>query len=197
LQTLVSAVQILERELGSPIEQINAPGMTACCSLPLLAEHGATHGEPGHALTGTTPAHVTGEQPEVPAVVYVSEISHLYSGQAYFFGGGLYDRGRIRHALVGRDAEGKLPPVRRAAGVPLGNIDYHGSITPAAGDDMRVGDTAVLAFRMQMFVSRAYLAVVRGVERNRLEVVALFDSSNQLCAPDGSPDGIASLAWPG
>ena len=38
---------------------------------------GATHGEPGHALTGTTPLHQREDQAELPAMVYVSEVSHL------------------------------------------------------------------------------------------------------------------------
>lgn len=35
--------------------KLSAPSATSMASLPLLAELGATHGEPGHALTGTTP----------------------------------------------------------------------------------------------------------------------------------------------
>jgi predicted amino acid racemase len=194
LGTLTTAAQMLRRDLGLTIDQINAPGMTACSSLPILAEHGATHGEPGHALTGTTPANADGDAAEVPAAVYVTEISHFYGARAYFPGGGLYSRGRIRRALVARDAEGTLPPPRRAAGAPVGHIDYHGSVTPNQGDDMRVGDTVVLAFRMQMFVSRAYVAVVRGVDGNHPELIGLFDSNSQLCEPDGSRNGVTQMA---
>ena len=39
---------------------LSAPGATSVASLPLLARLGATHGEPGHALTGTTPLHAVG-----------------------------------------------------------------------------------------------------------------------------------------
>ena len=85
-----------------------------------LAEAGATQVEPGHGLTGTTPLHAVEDLPELPAVVYVSEVSHLHGGEAYCFGGGLYidpvfpdypvkaivsrepDRGR-RRAPHGRD----------------------------------------------------------------------------------------------
>ena len=45
--------------------------------LPMLAEAGATQVEPGHGLTGTTPLHAVEDLPEIPAVVYLSEVSHL------------------------------------------------------------------------------------------------------------------------
>ena len=51
---------------------------------------GATQVEPGHGLTGTTPLHAVDDLVEDPAVAYVSEVSHLWNGRAYVFGGGLY-----------------------------------------------------------------------------------------------------------
>ena len=41
-------------------------------------------------LTGTTPLHVSDDLPEAPAVVYLTEVSHLSGGEAFCFGGGLY-----------------------------------------------------------------------------------------------------------
>ena len=43
----------------------------------MLAAAGATQIEPGHGLTGTTPLHAVEDLPETPAVVYLSEVSHL------------------------------------------------------------------------------------------------------------------------
>ena len=59
-------------------------------TLKALAEAGATQVEPGHGLTGTTPLHVSDDLPEAPAVVYLTEVSHLSGGEAFCFGGGLY-----------------------------------------------------------------------------------------------------------
>ena len=55
---------------------INAPGTTSSVVLAALADAGATQIEPGHGLTGTTPLHAVEDLPELPAVVYVSEVSH-------------------------------------------------------------------------------------------------------------------------
>ena len=70
--------------------EINAPGTTSTEILPMLASAGATQIEPGHGLTGTTPLHVFEDLPEIPAVVYLSEVSHLIGDEAFCFGGGLY-----------------------------------------------------------------------------------------------------------
>lgn len=53
-----------------------------------LARDGATQVEPGHGLTGTTPLHAVADLAEEPAIAYVSEVSHLWNGKAYVFGGG-------------------------------------------------------------------------------------------------------------
>lgn len=172
MQALIQAGELLRREFGMRSLQINAPSMTCCATLPLLAELGATHAEPGHALTGTTPIHADQDGPELPATVYVSEISHLYGGRAYCFGGGLYPRSRVQHALVGRDPAAMLRvPVEP---LPGDAIDYYGTLHPAPDQPVAVGDTVVSAFRMQMFTSRSYLALVSG---GRL--VGLFDSANR------------------
>lgn len=75
LHTLIQAREQLAKS-GIAIEQLNAPSATSCTSLPLLAEYGVTHAEPGHALTGTIPANQQGDQPERIAMLWLSEISH-------------------------------------------------------------------------------------------------------------------------
>ena len=86
LHTLVEARRQLE-EAGIGIEQLNAPSASSCTSLPLLAEYGVTHAEPGHALTGTIPCNQKGDQPERIAMLWLSEISHIFRGYSYCFGG--------------------------------------------------------------------------------------------------------------
>src|SRR5687768_7410920 len=89
LKTLEKAAAALARAGRQEIE-INAPGTTSCVALKALADARATQVEPGHGLTGTTPLHALEDLPELPAVVYVTEVSHLHHGEAYCFGGGLY-----------------------------------------------------------------------------------------------------------
>src|ERR1700675_793580 len=89
LATLRKAAETLAKAGRRGIE-INAPGTTSSATLEALAEAGATQIEPGHGLTGTTPLHAVEDLPEGPAVVYLTEVSHLAGGEAFCFGGGLY-----------------------------------------------------------------------------------------------------------
>ena len=76
-----------------------------------MAKMGGNCGEPGHGLTGTTPLHAAcAEEPEIPAIVYVSEVSHNFQGKAYCYGGGHYRRSHVKQALVGRSEETGLGP---------------------------------------------------------------------------------------
>ena len=70
--------------------EVNTPGTNSSIVLDVLANAGATQCEPGNALHGTTPLHAIEDLPELPAVIYLSEISHLVESKAYCFGGGLY-----------------------------------------------------------------------------------------------------------
>ena len=70
--------------------EVNAPGTTSSVLLQALAEAGATQCEPGNGLHGTTALHVMEDLPELPAVLYLTEVSHLHGGKAYCFGGGFY-----------------------------------------------------------------------------------------------------------
>lgn len=88
LQAVLRTVEKL-RVNGVEVKQINAPGNTSTYTIPLLASHGATHVEPGHALTGTTPNNAFhNDSPEYPAYVYVTEVSHHVGDKAYGYGGG-------------------------------------------------------------------------------------------------------------
>ncbi|WP_426500579.1 alanine racemase [Streptomyces sp. D54] len=154
--------------------RLSAPSATSMASLPLLAERGATHGEPGHALTGTTPLHALDPaQPEKPAYVYVSEVAHtLDDGRPALYGGGFYARSHIRTALLPRT--GTRLGVQDA---PAENIDYYRLLDAApSGADIRLGDTALLVFRTQIFVTRSTVAVVSGLASGRPRLNGLYDA---------------------
>ncbi|MFF4243244.1 alanine racemase [Streptomyces sp. NPDC001822] len=157
--------------------KISAPSATSMASLPLLAELGATHGEPGHALTGTTPLHALDPaQPEKPAYVYVTEVAHtLADGRPAVYGGGFYARSHIRGAHLPRT--GTRLGVQ---GAPAENIDYYRLLdAPADGADVRVGDTALLAFRTQIFVTRSTVAVVSGLSSGTPRLNGLYDAQGR------------------
>ncbi|MDX3854429.1 alanine racemase [Streptomyces sp. AK02-01A] len=155
---------------------LSAPSVTSMATLPLLARLGATHGEPGHALTGTTPLHAADpRQPEQPAYVYVSEVAHtLADGRPAIYGGGFYARAGIRDALLPRT--GLRLPVQAA---PAENIDYYRLLDAPSSGEVRAGDTAVLAFRTQIFVTRSTVAVVAGLATGKPRLTGLYDSQGR------------------
>ena len=188
--TIVRTASRLEKELGIEVEQINAPSDTSAAVMKILAEKGATHGEPGHGFTGTTPWHAFEDLPEFPAWVYVSEVSHFLGDKAFAFGGGLmsadaplgfwtylYQQFRL-YALVGRDPETIVE--KRIIAEPAGYIDYYGSLYPGPNDRIKVGDTVVYGFRNQIFVSRANVAVVSGIQRKKTKLLGIFDRAGNL-----------------
>jgi len=189
LGTVVEAAERLRRA-GFAIEQVNAPGTTSSGALKLLAEAGATHAEPGNGLHGTTPLMVfDDESPEVPAIVYVSEVSHFDGDDAYVFGAGLYiDKVLGEYGLrafCGRDEE-ILDQVYPAEMAPDGAIHYYAVLHLPSRHDVRVGDTVVFCFRPQVFVTRAR---TRALFRNHDGTMRLGDTYD---ANDGRlVDGVA------
>jgi predicted amino acid racemase len=145
----------------------NMPGTTSIAAIPLLAQAGATEIEPGHALTGSTPFHAVRDLEEVPAVAYVSEVSHHFEGSAFVIGGGLY-----RDPVLGEQATRAL--AFAPDGTPLGEydvempapsaIDYYSIIPPTGTKSLPpVGSTVVFGFRVQAFVTRAQTAGITGI----------------------------------
>lgn len=171
LDLLSRAARLLRDDLGLDIDQVNAPSLTCCSTLPLLRQAGATHGEPGHALTGTTPLHAVSDQPEVPALLYLSEVSHRHRGVAYCFGGGTYSRGHLQRALVGTD----MRPVAVQAPEPE-HIDYYLALQDPKAEP---GEPVLMSFRTQAFTARANLALVAGIRSGRPRLAGLFDRGNQ------------------
>lgn len=105
--------------------------------------------------------------------MYVSEVAHtLDDGRPAVFGGGFYTRSHIRSALLPRT--GTRLGVQNA---PAENIDYYRLLdAPARAADVRVGDTALLAFRTQIFVTRSTVAVVSGLASGSPRLNGLYDA---------------------
>jgi predicted amino acid racemase len=179
LSTLQRAAEALAKAGRKDIE-INTPGTTSAEILPMLAEAGATQIEPGHGLTGTTPLHAMEDLPELPAVIYLSEVSHLIGGEAFCFGGGLYidpvfPDYQVR-AIVSREptaSDAALAPVDMPAPA---SIDYYGMIDATGRVKPRIGDSVVFGFRPQAFVTRAYVAGVAGLSTGKPVVETIHDA---------------------
>lgn len=160
--------------------EVNAPGTTSTEVLSILAAAGATQVEPGHGLTGTTPLHAVRDLPEVPAVCYLSEISHFHGGRAYCFGGGLYidpvfPTYEVK-ALVGSDPEQALADRVTASLPPPEAIDYCGILEPPSHRPVGTGDTVIFGFRIQAFVTRAFVVPVSGVQRREPGVEGIWNT---------------------
>ena len=140
-------------------------------TLEALAEAGATQVEPGHGLTGTTPLHVSDDLPEAPAVVYLTEVSHLSGGEAFCFGGGLYidpvfPNYQVK-AIVAREPRTDEAALRAVEIPPPDAIDYYGMIDAAGPTKPAPGDSVVFGFRPQAFVTRAFVAGVSGLSTEK------------------------------
>jgi predicted amino acid racemase len=179
LATLERAAEALAKA-GRRGIQINAPGTTSSVMLAALAGAGATQVEPGHGLTGTTPLHAIADLPERPAVVYLTEVSHLHGGEAFCFGGGLYiDPVFAPYPL--QAIVSAAPTAAASALAPVSipapeAIDYYGMIDASGPVKPRVGDSVVFGFRPQAFVTRAYVVGLRGVSTGAPVVEAIHDA---------------------
>jgi len=179
METLRLAADRVRREVGLKITQVNAPGTTSAETMQLLAHAGATHVEPGHGFTGTTPWHAYADLPEKPAICYLSEVTDIRASQAYVLGGGLYIDPVIPpyqvRAFVGKDGDQALVNIANAdLGSPAG-IDYYGLLDGGSAR-VEIGDSVVFGFRVQAFVTRAQIAVVRAVSRHRPKLAGLWDT---------------------
>jgi predicted amino acid racemase len=156
--------------LGSVV-QINAPGHSSTELFPRLAAAGATHAEPGHALTGTIPAAAVRDVAEVPSVCYVTEVSHRDGALLGVLGGGFYERG---HAHRGRVYGRELIRTLNLLPLPAGSIDYYRFLEE--DDAVAIGDPVVFAFRFQIFTSRAKVATLAGISVGTPELIGLHDA---------------------
>ena len=179
LATLGRAVATLAKSGRHNIE-VNTPGTTSSDILQMLSDAGSTQVEPGHGLTGTTPLHAVRDLPELPAVCYLSEVSHLINSEAFCFGGGLYidpvfPDYQIK-AIVSREPTSAASALL-AVDVPVpASIDYYGMIDASGPSKPRIGDSVVFGFRPQVFVTRAYVAGVAGLSTGKPVVESIHDA---------------------
>ncbi|MCY4423436.1 MAG: alanine racemase [Acidimicrobiaceae bacterium] len=178
--TLARAAEIARRHPACPERlEINAPGTTSTEVLGLLASSGATQVEPGHGLTGTTPLHAVQELPEVPAVLYLSEVAHVHQGVPLCFGGGLYvdpvfgDYG-VRAVVAHDPSEASTEPVPVDMPDPAG-IDYYARLHPDGHRSVAEGATVIFGFRVQAFVTRASVVGLAGVSEGRPRVAGVWN----------------------
>lgn len=202
METIMRAADRLEAA-GIEVEQINAPGDTSSTVIDLLAEVGATHGEPGHGFFGTTPVHFFDEsRPEDPAWIYLTEVSHTRGERAFAYGGALmgsdpsygfwtdlYQQLRL-YALIGSDPATITEGDEFVLAEDAGFIDYNVPLHLGRSQDADVGDSVVYGFRNQVFVSRAKVAVVDGIQRGDPEVLGLFTRNGTLIDERERPRGI-------
>lgn len=168
LTTLIKAKHLLN-DFGFNTNIINAPSANCAALLPKMALSDVNQAEPGHGLTGTTPLHANGLQPEIPAIVYVSEISHTGKKASFCFGGGYYRRSHARHALVFDNNKFTVMNVVK----PLSDsIDYYIELAGKGA----IGQTVVMAFRTQIFVTRSQVAVVSGIQKGMPRIEGLYTS---------------------
>jgi predicted amino acid racemase len=196
LETLRTAAAVL-RAAGRTDLEVNAPGTTSTAMLERLAEAGATQVEPGHGLTGTTPWHAVADLAEEPAIVYVSEISHLWNDEAYTFGGGLYvdpvlGKSETTAVVVTSGAldgngVGSAPVLPVDMPAPEA-IDYYAPIPLNGRNDVAVGDTVLFGFRPQVFVTRGLTAAISGISSGtpRVEGIWASDGSAPLVSYDAA-----------
>ncbi|NHM31428.1 YhfX family PLP-dependent enzyme [Neobacillus terrae] len=172
-ETLRKGKEILKERFGIDITHMNMPSSTCTHLIEMIKENGGTQGEPGHGLMGTTPMHAVKDLAERPAMVYVSEISHTIDGQSYCYGGGHYRRSHMENALVGKKLDSA---VKVSVEMPdTESIDYYIGLNK----ELPVGDTVVMSFRSQVFVTRSNVGVVKGLAGGTPELVGIFDSQGK------------------
>ena len=114
----------------------------------------------------------------MPAIVFVSEVSHLDGHDAYVFGAGYYVDKVLGDyqltALCGRDERilERRYPVDTAA---EGAIHYCLIMRLRPDHDVRPGDTVVFCFRPQTFVTRARTQALAGLRSNQPAPLGVYD----------------------
>lgn len=169
IETIKKANEILKAK-GIYVEQLNMPSATSLENIESIKNYGGTHGEPGHSLTGTTPFNGKNIEGEIPAILYVSEISHNLDDKSYCYGGGHYRRSGFKNVLVGKNIENMKECHIEAP--TMESIDYYFEISK----NNRVGDTVVGAFRTQIFVTRSSVALVQGIKEGNPKIIGIYDS---------------------
>jgi predicted amino acid racemase len=179
MRTIFDAVDLIKSKTKIKLKQINTPGTTSTEVLELLAKKGATHIEPGHGLTGTTPISVIKDLPERPGILYLTEVSHIMNNIAYIFGGGMWVDPVFPNyqilALVHRDPDMIFTQKVKSRFPSRDLIDYHADLIPSPGQDVRINDSVIFGYRSQIFVNRSLTSVISGIQSGHPKVVGIYD----------------------
>ncbi|MCJ8323950.1 MAG: alanine racemase [Rhizobiales bacterium] len=175
LNTLTLAREALEKAGRTNIE-VNAPGTTSSAVLSALANAGATQVEPGNGLHGTTPLHAVQDLPELPSMLYLTEVSHQVDNVSYCFGGGLYidpvfPDYQVK-AIISNEPTASNKDLLSVEIPAAEAIDYYGMIDNVSGK-ARPGSTVIFGFRSQAFVTRALTVGVSGIQSGNPKVEAI------------------------
>lgn len=188
-ETLIRCASKL-RGAGFEVDQVNAAGLSSTSTMKILAEKGATHAEPGQALIGMTPLHAFSDEPELPGMVYVTEIDHVQGNRAFAYASGFVANITIGvwnpltyellYALAGSSPEELLrqriilePPV-----LPGSDPTFFMYLTlrKTAGTRLKVGQVVVAGCRGQVYRANSVkVAVVEGVQKGKPRVRGIYD----------------------
>lgn len=168
--TIFKAVEIMENA-GLEIDHINTPSSTCTKVIREFFEGNNIVGEPGHGLTGTTPIHVNEDLEEKPCVIYLTEVSHNFNNQAYLYGGGYYRRSHVENVLI---SNGNTDKFNKIIPMDSDNIDYYFK----TDKPNNIGETAIMAFRFQIFVTRSNLVIIKDLKNNP-RIVGIYDSQGR------------------
>jgi predicted amino acid racemase len=199
-ETMMRVRDAVEKRLDREVEQLNASGNNCADSFELLAKGGATHCEPGQAFVGGLVANGFTDQPEVPAIAYVSEVTHHWAGVPYYYAPSMVANNTIgiwHHthydtlgASVSRPGVDPLENLARtypqsfAASDPTAWI--YGALQLGRDSTAAVGDTVVCGFRCQVYRSNGgRLAVVDGIQTGSPTIVGLYDRTGNRLADRG------------
>lgn len=168
--TIHQAVSIL-KDMGFEVSHINTPSMTCSYVIDKFFKGNNLVGEPGHGLSGSTPMHADFDMVEKPCVVYVSEISHNFNNNAYLYGGGYYRRSHVENAIV---SNGDGLCFDKVLPMDCESIDYYFKLD----SKHNIGDSVVMAFRYQIFVTRSSVVLLENIDRDA-RIIGTYDSQGR------------------
>lgn len=165
--TVYKAKKILE-ENDIDVKHLNLPSVTCISNIMKNFEGDNIYGEPGHGLSGTTPAHAYNDLEEIPCVLYLSEVSHNFKDNAFVYGGGHYRRSHVENAII---SNGKEILNDKVLAMDPESIDYYFKLQ----NNHNVGDTVIMSFRFQIFVTRSRVVLLEK-ESEDYKIVGVYDS---------------------
>jgi predicted amino acid racemase len=191
------------RDAGFDVEQVNAAGLSSTSTMETFAEKGATHVEPGQALIGMTPLHAFSDEPEIPGMLYISEVDNVQGNRAFVYGSGFVANVttgvwnpltyEYLYALAGSNLNELMrqrvildPPV-----LPGSDPTFfmYLNLRKTPGATLKVGQTVIAGCRGQVYRANSVkVAVIDGIQKGKPELEGVFDRNGiQLSGPSDVP----------